>query len=88
MFFVYMLRCFKYINDLNSVLYTGYTNDMDRRLSQHQNKLSKYTSRFDVIYSVYTEEFRTRTDALAREKEIKKLSRLEKEELIISQITI
>ena len=67
----------------NGSYYTGYTQDLQNRLKQHMNgKGSRYTrmKRSDRI--VYTEKFNNRSDAMKREKEIKRLRRGEKSTLI------
>jgi len=76
--YVYMLRC----ND-NS-LYTGVTNDLDRRLDEHNHsKLgAKYTRARRPVELVYHECVASRSVAGKRECEIKGLSKAEKEELL------
>lgn len=75
--YTYILRC------ADGTLYTGWTNDLDRRIQTHnQGAGGKYTrSRLPVIL-VYQESFETRQEAMSRECQIKKLSREEKEQLI------
>jgi predicted GIY-YIG superfamily endonuclease len=75
--FVYILRC------ADSSLYTGITNDLNRRLEQHNaGTASRYTrSRLPVVL-VYQEECTTKGKALKRELAIKSLSRKAKEALI------
>ncbi len=77
--FVYLLRC------ADGSLYTGITNDLPRRLQQHNaGSASRYTrSRLPVVL-VYHEEQPSRSQALKRELAIKGLSRQEKESLIES----
>ena len=75
--FVYLLRC----EDVS--LYAGITNDLPRRVEQHNaGKASRYTrSRLPVVL-VYMERQASRSLALKRELAIKALSRLEKESMI------
>jgi UV DNA damage endonuclease len=75
--FVYLLRC------ADGSLYTGITNDVPRRLEQHNaGTASRYTrSRLPVVL-VYQEAQSTRSYALKREMAIKALSRQEKESMI------
>ena len=75
--FVYILRCG------DGSLYTGYTDDVARRLAVHQSgKGAKYTrSRLPVTLS-YQEELPDKSAALRREAAIKKLTRGEKLRLI------
>ncbi len=76
-FFIYILQC------KDNTLYTGSTKDINNRLSQHNNSNgAKYTKYRRPCNLVYSEEFKTRGDAIRRELEIKKLSRKEKLELI------
>jgi len=78
---VYMLRC----ND-NS-LYTGITNDIERRLSEHNDESSKskaarYTRARQPVTLVYEEFCENRIEASKREYAIKKLSKRQKEFLV------
>lgn len=76
-FFVYILRC------SDGSLYTGHTDDLERRVAQHQlGVLCRYTSRRRPVTLVYTCEFITRLEALEREIQIKGWSRAKKEALI------
>jgi len=61
----------------NKVLYTGMTNNIERRLSEHQNKVysRSFSKRYNVNKLVYFEEFSSAKDALLREKQIKKWNR-------------
>ena len=72
-------------NKNNSVIYTGVTDDLSRRVYQHKDKLIKgFTSKYNVIKLVYYEEYEYIYDAIAREKQIKGGSRQKKIELIES----
>ena len=62
---IYILLC-----DEN-FLYVGITNNLDHRLKQHQNHLTKTTNRFKNIKLIYTENFTNKFYAAIREKEIK-----------------
>jgi UV DNA damage endonuclease len=77
--FVYILRC------ADDSLYTGITNDLERRVEQHNaGTASRYTrSRLPVTLE-YKEEARNKGSALKRELVIKALSRQAKEKLIRS----
>ena len=75
--FVYMLRC------ANGSLYTGYTDDVQRRLAVHQSgKGAKYTRSRLPVKLAYWEELPDKSAALRREVAIKRLSRERKLKLI------
>ena len=79
--YVYLLRC------SNGSLYTGYTTDLDRRVSKHNNgKGAKYTRSHRPVKLAYHETFREKSLALKREIEIKKLKRKEKLELVLGKV--
>jgi len=69
----------------NKVLYTGITNDLERRIYEHKNKLLKgFTAKYNInklVYFDYTEDV---TSAISREKQIKGWDRQKKNELIES----
>jgi putative endonuclease len=80
MWYVYILKC----ND--GTLYTGITNDLDKRVSSHNKGTgAKYTKTRTPVEIVYYEEAADRSEASKREYQIKKLSRLAKENLIVSK---
>ena len=75
--FVYLLRC------KGNTLYTGITTDTERRLEAHRRGLaSRYTRARLPVSLVYHEPQPTRSLALKREAEIKRLRRAAKLELI------
>lgn len=75
--YVYMLLCG------DGTLYTGVTDDVDRRLAAHRSgKGAKYTRGRGPLELVYTEEQPDKSAALRREIEIKRLRREQKEALI------
>jgi len=77
--YVYILRC------IDQTYYTGYTTDLTRRVDQHnQGIASRYTRGRRPVELVYSEELSTKSLALKREIEIKKLKRPQKEKLISS----
>ena len=74
---VYILEC------ADRSLYTGITNDLDRRLAQHEaGQGSKYTRGRGPLRLAYSEKCDDRSHASKRELEIKALSRAEKQGLI------
>ncbi len=69
----------------NTVLYTGVTNNLRRRVAAHRNGTgSKFTSRYNVTKLVFYEGFGLIQDAIAAEKKIKAGSRAKKVKLIES----
>lgn len=75
-------------NPGKTVMYTGVTNDLKRRIFEHsQNRGTKKTfaGRYYCYKLIYYEVFSDAQQAIAREKEIKDMSRERKKELISSQ---
>ncbi len=78
-YFVYILRT------SSNTLYIGQTNNLDKRLKEHSDKKgkgSKYIRSFKSFKLVYKEVHETRSQALKREIELKKLTKQKKEALI------
>ncbi|MGA2967609.1 MAG: GIY-YIG nuclease family protein [Candidatus Levyibacteriota bacterium] len=76
---VYILRT------SSNTLYIGQTNNLEKRIKEHQAKTirsSKYVRSFPSFELVYCETFKTRSEALKREYELKQLSKVQKEKLI------
>jgi putative endonuclease len=70
-------------NKYNTVLYTGVTNDLQRRVYEHKNKLTPgFTSFYNIHKLVYYEVFEDSYYAITREKQIKAGSRKKKVNLI------
>ena len=82
MYFVYILRG----ND--SSLYTGYTNNLCRRFYEHNftNKGARYTKLKRPLKLEYYELHETKSQAMKREHEIKKLRKKEKEILVTKKL--
>jgi len=80
-YYVYLLT-----NWNNKVIYVGVTNDLNRRIYEHKNKLiSGFTKRYKLNKLVYFEETCDINAAITREKEIKKWRR-EKKDKLVNQI--
>lgn len=78
MYYIYILT-----NQHNTVLYTGVTNNLVRRLYEHKNGINKgFTYKYNVHKLVYYEVTDNAEDAILREKAVKKLSRKNKVILI------
>lgn len=78
-FTVYILRT------SSNTLYIGQTNNLEKRIKEHQNKSSKsakYTKYFSSCELVYSEEHPTKVKAMKREWQLKKLTKTRKEALI------
>jgi putative endonuclease len=77
-YFVYLAEC------SDGTYYCGYTNDLGNRLREHNEGryAAKYTRSRRPVRLVYKESFKTRSEALKREYEIKKMRRKQKESLI------
>jgi len=78
--YTYILRC------ADGTFYTGWTNDLERRLAAHNaGKGGKYTRSHRPVSLAYFETFETKEEAMRREVQIKQLTRSEKLKLIESQ---
>lgn len=76
-YFVYILKC------KDGTYYTGYTNDIEKRLRAHnEGKGAKYTRCRVPVELLYSESYELKGSALKREYAIKKLTRKQKEALI------
>lgn len=80
--FVYIIQTVK------NRLYTGITTDVERRFQEHKGDLprgAKFFRSDKPEKVVYLEPCKTRSDALIREAQIKRLSRVQKENFIKAQ---
>lgn len=76
-FWVYILRC------VDGSYYTGHTEDLERRLAEHQaGQVAGYTATRCPVTLCFSEEFPTREEALASERRIKGWNRKKKEAMI------
>ncbi|WP_297212029.1 MULTISPECIES: GIY-YIG nuclease family protein [Thermodesulfovibrio] len=77
-YYVYIMT-----NKYNTVLYTGVTNDLVRRVYEHKNKLiDGFTAKYNVTKLVYYEIAQDANEAIKREKQIKGWNRDKKKALI------
>ncbi|GFO86822.1 GIY-YIG nuclease family protein [Anaerostipes butyraticus] len=77
--YTYMLECG------DGTLYTGWTNDLEKRVKRHnEGKGAKYTRSRLPVKLVYQEHFDTKREAMKREAQIKKMTRKKKLLLIRS----
>ena len=81
MYYVYILT-----NITGTVVYTGVTNDLVRRVYEHRNNAdpNSFTAKYSVHKLVYFEQTASRYAAISREKQIKSWSRKKKNELVES----
>ena len=71
-------------NPRHTVLYTGVTNDLEHRVFEHKAKSNKdFTTKYNCSVLVYFEEFGDISEAIHREKQLKKYHREWKKELIV-----
>ena len=80
-YYVYMMS-----NISNTVLYTGVTNDLERRIVEHRTPDEKsFTTRYNCHKLVYFEEFSSIVEAISREKQIKSWNR-ERKNLLVDRV--
>lgn len=79
MFYFYILRC------KDNTLYCGQTNNLEKRIKEHNSnssKSAKYTKGRKPVKLVYSEKYSTLQEAMKREYEVKKWKKIIKEALI------
>jgi predicted GIY-YIG superfamily endonuclease len=77
MYYVYILRC------ANDSFYVGSTQDLDSRVKTHNHgRGAAYTFKHRPVHLVYTEAFRSETEAVTRERQLKRWSHDKKEALV------
>ena len=80
-YYVYIIT-----NKKDGVIYIGVTNDLERRMFEHKNKLVKgFSSKYNLDKLVYSEVYQYIEDAIKREKNIKKWKREWKINLILEE---
>ena len=80
-FYVYIMT-----NKIKTTLYIGVTNDLERRVLEHKQKINEgFTSKYEVTRLVYFESFQYINDAILREKRLKKWNRQWKINLITEE---
>ncbi|MFA6982190.1 MAG: GIY-YIG nuclease family protein [Patescibacteria group bacterium] len=80
-FYVYIVEC------SDGTYYCGYAKDLNSRIEEHNGSKTgaRYTKSRRPVKLVYSEEFQSKSQAMKREAEIKKLSRRRKEALVLGQ---
>lgn len=76
MWYVYILEC------KDGKLYSGLTNDVDRRFKEHQRHGSHFTSYNPAVKILYKESFQGKHEAALREKQLKGWTRKKKLALV------
>lgn len=74
-----------------NTLYIGQTNNLDKRIKEHQNKTSKsakYIKYFQSFQLVYSDEYPTRLEAMRREYQLKHWTKAKKEALITGDLVL
>ncbi len=77
MFYVYIIY-----NQTLDIFYKGFTENLEKRIFEHQNGMSRFTSQNNDWVLTYSKSFQTKKEALIEEKRIKKLNRKSLELLI------
>ena len=78
-FYTYMLECKA---DKRPTFYTGYTNDLNRRFSEHSSGRGARYTKGKELHLVFYQTFPTQKEAMNREMEIKGMSREKKMALV------
>lgn len=84
-FLVYILRT------SSNTLYIGQTNNLKKRIKEHQSKTSKsakYIKYFNFFQLVYSETYPTRSEAMKREYQLKHWTKAEKEALVSGSLDL
>ena len=78
-YYVYLAEC------SDGTYYCGYTNNLDSRIKEHNCSRTgaKYTKGRRPVKLIYSEKLQSKSSAMKRENEIKKLNRREKEGLVL-----
>lgn len=83
MYFLYILR------NIHNRLYIGQTNNIEQRMNDHKTHHgAKFIKDYGDFKLVYTEQFQTRTDAMRREKQLKRWTVAKKEALISGDLKL
>ena len=81
MFYVYILRC------ADENLYIGSAHNLDARVKAHNDgRGAAYTFKHSPVGLVYSEAFHSETEAVTRERQLKRWSRAKKEALVAGDI--
>ncbi len=79
-YYIYILT-----NKYKNVIYVGVTNDLERRIYEHKNKLiDGFSKKYNLTQLAYMEEYQNIEEAITREKQIKGWDRNKKNKLVES----
>ena len=74
------------MSSISKTLYIGVTNNIERRIYEHKNKIIPgFSSKYNCTQLVFYEEYRDVNDAIAREKQLKKWNRSKKIHIITTK---
>ena len=77
-YYVYIMT-----NKINTVLYTGVTSDLNKRIWEHKEKVTEgFTKNYNINKLIFFEIYNDPENAILREKQIKAGSRIKKVKLI------
>ena len=79
-YYFYILRC------ADNSLYSGITSNLEKRVREHNSvnsRGSKYTRAKRPVKLIYSEKYRSKKTAMKREIEVKRLTKVEKEKLVL-----
>ena len=72
-------------NNSNTTIYIGVTNDIRRRIAEHQTGINdSFSKKYSLHKLVYCEEYDSPEKAISREKQLKRWTRMKKNKLIES----
>jgi predicted GIY-YIG superfamily endonuclease len=78
MYYIYIMS-----NVYQTVFYIGMTNNLERRIAEHKSwEIHWFTQKYNITKLIYFEEWQSRNDAIAREKQLKWWTREKKSSLI------
>lgn len=85
MYYFYVVRC------SDNSLYCGQTNNLDKRIKEHnsgKSRSAKYTKGRRPVRLIYSEKYQTLQEAMKRETEVKKFTKTKKEWLVSGKIVV
>ena len=80
MYYLYILK-----SEVGNKIYIGSTNNIKRRLHEHNRGATQSTRRFKPWYLWYLEEYKTKTEAIKRERQLKKWKNRQRIESLVEK---